>query len=232
MYVYTAQYSTNSWQFNSHTANHAHVCGTCQVITHKSNWLLKWKKSLTSITALLLPDNYSSTFFSYSSNCYCAPQQHFHQHVRRRRSNLNRIDKDAVLRCKDWWPHWGNKTNRFILAPCRRQAGEKSAQINRCRCSKATDLKSGQKEVAHLSIWLQFDGLTGLQTQVIGCWCELLLYALLQTVHQLTENRSVWQLPELYEILSEWLWNERWLGKEDYIHCCTVKVKLGQEIWK
>ena len=72
--MYTAQYSTDSWQINSHTANHTHVCGAHQVITHASNRLLKWKMSHASITALLLPDNYSSTSFSYISNCYCLAQ--------------------------------------------------------------------------------------------------------------------------------------------------------------
>jgi len=90
-----------------------------------------------------------------------------------------------------------------------------------------TDLKSVLKEVAHLRIWLQFDGLIGLQTQVTGCSCELLLYALLQTVHQLMENRSVWQLPELYEILSEWLWNERWLGKRRLYTVLYCRGKIG-----
>jgi hypothetical protein len=80
--------------------------------------------SHTSTTALLLTENYSNKFFTYISNCCYAPQQHLHLRRRRRmrrrkrrrmsrgrrkrrrkrkkeKSNLNCINKDAALRCKD-----------------------------------------------------------------------------------------------------------------------------------
>jgi hypothetical protein len=110
---------------HSHIAEFC-VCVWCtpHVITCLSNWLFKWNMSHTSITALLLTADDSSTSFSYISNYYCAPQQHSHLHVRRR-SNLNCIDKDTVLRCKDWRPHCGHKTYWFILASCRHPARQK-----------------------------------------------------------------------------------------------------------
>ena len=128
------------------------------------------------------------------------------------KKSLYRIDKDTVLRCKDWWPHWGHKTNWFILVSCRSQAREKVYKQTNADVARRLTLRvAGKKQPSeHLTaVWWTY------WAPDTGHWllCELLLYALLQTVHQLTENSSVWQLPELYEILSEWLWNERCLGK-------------------
>jgi len=161
----------------------------------------------------------------------CTPTALSLTYNKNKKKNLNSIDKNNVLRCKDWWPHWSNKTNWFILACCRSQAREKVYKKPNVDVARQLTLRVAER-TAHLSIWMKSDRFIGLQTQGIGCYVNCFF---MHSSRFFISWRRTGEfgnfLKCMKSYLSDFEMKDGWRN-EDYIQCCTVKVKLGQEMWK